>query len=256
VVSATPTNSDDNALWGLAFDWQPEQAGDDRLFVTASITLEQNPRIGAGAGVGDELLSYYMGLDFELARGYNLWAEGSFQDGDVNDTVSFDGFGVSGGVDYRLQGPNDTVLGIQADYLSGDGDPGDDDFEGFTTPWEGTSDTYIVEHERYGELSELLVGNLFAIKAKAEYGFFEDRMRLKAVYGHYELNEDIGGASDFGDEIDLKLHWTYTYNVSFGLFGGYFMPGDAYKNTAAAVLGTSPDDDDIYFVGANAQVLF
>jgi len=254
-LATTASNADDNALWGLVFDWQPDNTGDNRVFFSASATLEQNPVVDSGL-VGDDLINYYAGLEVKLDRGFDVYVEGAVQDGDLDDDRSFDGFGASLGIDWHVPGPYNAVFGVQFDHLSGEDDPNDDNFSGFAARWEGVSDMLIVEHERYGELSEMLVGNLQAAKLKVEYGFFEDRIRLKAMAANYLLAEEIGGEDDFGQEFDAVLNWQYTYNVSFSAFGGVFFPGEGFENAAAANLGTTSDDDEVILFGANAQVLF
>ena len=155
--------SQGNDIMGVFIDWKPDTDGDERMFITGSWTLERNPYVNdptTGAVTGEELQTFYLGGTFKLRHGFDLFAEGAFQDGDLGGGIGFDGFGISGGLTWRPPGDHDSALTLQYDHLSGDDDPLDGDFSAFVNTWEGVSDTYIVEHERYGELSELLVGNL------------------------------------------------------------------------------------------------
>jgi len=251
------SNSRDNTLWGFALDYEPDSQADHRLFFTFSATLEEHAPVGGGTGLrSDELITYYLGFQADLANGFDIYGEGARQDGELSDGSDHEGFGLSVGLDWHVPAQIDTVVGIQVDYLSGDDDPTDGDFEGFSAPHEGTSDTLIVEHERYGELSELLVGNLQAIKLKNEMSFLEDLIRIKTVLAQYELVEEIGGEDSFGTEIDFTFDWQYTHFVNLSLMGGLFIPDDGYEAAASSVLGTTTDSDEIYFLGAGAQVTF
>jgi hypothetical protein len=251
-----PGNSRDDTLWGLVVDYQPDADADNRLFFTGSATWEQNSPGQLVGPVGDDLITYHFGFEATLGRGFDLYGEAGFQDGETRDGQDFTGFGFTAGVDYRIPGPMDSILGLQYDFLTGDDPDTDDEFEGFNAPWEGVSDTLIVEHERYGELSELLVGNLQALKLKVEYRFLQDRFRVKMLGAHYRLNEDVGGEGTFGTEVDFTINWQYTYWVNLGLMAGAFIPDDGYVEAVNRALGVDAQDDEIYFLGANAQVVF
>ena len=134
-------------------------------------------------------------------------------------------------------------------------DPTDDSNDAFINNWEGVSDTYIVEHEKYGELSRLLSGNLQAYKGKFEIALDDKkRVRVKSVYAFYKTSESINGqGKDFGQEADLHLQWDYTRNATITLLAGMFKPGDAYIEASQS---TTPSDDLIYLFGANLLVKF
>jgi len=254
--AATGGNARDNDLYGLVIDYQPDSDGDDRLFFTGGTSWEVNSPAGLTGPAGKELLNYFFGFEANLDQGFDLYGEVAVQDGETEGGAGYTGFGFNAGIDYHVPGPVDTVLGLQFDFLSGDDPDSDDDYEGFDAAWEGVSDTLIVEHERYGELSELVVGNLQAIKLKAEYRFLEDRFRVKMLGAHYTFTEDVGGEDEFGTEIDFTMNWQYTYWVNLGFMAAAFLPGDGYIEAAGAALGGDPSDDEIYFLGGNAQVVF
>lgn len=253
------STSKSNMLYGATLDWKPDGDGEDRLFLSATLTWEDDPSLGGGiggGGQGEDLQSYYLGISAKLNKGFDVWAEGAYQDGDLDDDIGFKGWGVSGGLRWKVPGDRDAGLSVQYDLMSGDDTPTDDDYEAFVNTWEGTSDTLIVEHERYGELSELVVGNLEAIKFKLEWGFFSNRLSTRVVAARYKFAEDVGGEDEFGDEFDLHFDFQYNDYTRISFFGGAFLPGDGYEEAAAAVFGSDTDDDMVHIYGAALQVLF
>jgi len=149
------------------------------------------------------------------------------------------------------------IFGVQFDHLSGDNDTTDAKNRAFINNWEAVSDTYIVENEKYGELSSYTqnASGLQAAKAKAEVAIDRDnRFRLKGAYGYYRLAKAPAGAErNFGHEIDLTFTWQYTYNATFNLFGGFFIPDDGFVAVSPAV---DPDTDNIWLFGGNLLVAF
>jgi hypothetical protein len=243
---------DDSDLYGITVDWEPAKSGDDRLFFTASANLERDVVLGGGL-LGDKLETYYVGADADLAS-FELFAEFAMQHGSQSGGVDFKGWAVSGGVDWHPV--NQLVLGLQGDYFTGDDNPTDDKNSAFVAPWEGVSDTLIVENEKYGELSRLLVGNLQAYKAKVEVALDDKkRVRIKSVYGYYKTAETVPGAASkqFGQEVDLSLAWDYTHNATITLQSALFKPDDAYRAVAPVTLANA-GNDLIYFFGANLLV--
>lgn len=241
---------DDSQLYGITLDWEPAKSGDDRLFFTLSANLERDVLL-SGGGLGDSLETYYVGGDADLGS-FELFGEFAMQHGDQGDGVDFKGFAFSGGVDWHA---DQVVLGFQGDYFTGDDDATDDENNAFIANWEGVSDTLIVENEKYGELSRLLVGNLQAYKGKVEVALdAKKRVRVKSVYAYYRTNEAVAGSESkkFGQEADLSLSWDYTHNATITLQAGVFKPDDVYR----AQVGTDANDDLIYLMGANLLVKF
>jgi hypothetical protein len=244
---------DDSQLYGITLDWEPAKSGDDRLFFTLSANLERGVAVDGVADVGDSLETYYVGGDADLGE-FELFGEFAMQRGDQDNNIEFNGFAFSGGIDWHItQG---AVLGVQGDYFTGDNDPADDSNDAFINNWEGVSDTYIVENEKYGELSRLLSGNLQAYKGKFEIALDDKkRVRVKSVYAFYKTTETVAGAGgkDFGQEADIHLQWDYTRNATITLLAGLFKPDDAYIATS---LSPDANDDIIYLFGANLLVKF
>lgn len=242
---------DDSQLYGIALDWEPAKAGDDRLFFTLSANLERGVTVDGVADAGDSLETYYVGGDADLGS-FELFGEFAMQRGDQDDDVDFNGFAFSGGIDWHA---DRFVLGFQTDYYTGDDNSADGDNDAFINNWEGVSDTYIVENEKYGELSRLISGNLQAYKGKFEIALdSKKRVRIKSVYAFYKTTETIAGAGgkDFGQEADLHLQWDYTRNATLTLLTGLFKPDDAYL----AVGGVDANDDLIFLFGGNLLVKF
>ena len=244
---------DDSQLYGLTLDWEPAKSGDDRLFFTLSANLERDVTVDGVVGAGDKLETYYVGGDADLGS-FELFGEFAMQRGDQDDNIKFNGFAFSGGIDWHAS--DRMVLGFQGDYFTGDSDALDDSNDAFINNWEGVSDTYIVENEKYGELSRLLSSNLQAYKGKFEIALDDKkRVRIKTVYAYYKTTETVTGAGgkNFGQEADFHLQWDYTRNATITLLAGLFKPDDAYIATS---LSASANDDIIYLFGANLLVKF
>lgn len=242
---------DDSELYGIAIDWEPAKSGDDRLFFTFSANLEQDVAVDGVVGAGDSLETYYVGGDADLGD-FELFGEFAMQRGDQDSDIKFNGFAFSGGIDWHA---DRVVLGFQGDYYTGDDNPGDNKNDAFINNWEGVSDTYIVENEKYGELGRLQSGNMQAYKGKLEIALDDKkRVRVKSVYAFYKTTESVGGASkNFGQEADLHLQWDYTRNATLTLLVGLFKPDDAYIATSQS---PTPSDDLIYLFGGNLLVKF
>lgn len=243
---------DNSSLYGVMVDWEPDNAGNNRIFFSASANLERNILLKDGT-LGDKLYTYYVGADADLSD-FELYGEFAMQRGNQTSDVSFAGYGLSGGIDWHPD--TQVVVGIQGDYLTGDNDPTDATNHAFINKWEGVSDCFIVENEKYGELSQLLDGNLTSGKAKFEYAFDEKkRVRFKTVYGNFRISKPVpGGNRGFGQEVDLSLAWDYTHDATITLLGGGFKPGEGYVETSKA--GIDAGRDWIYVMAANLRVKF
>ncbi len=241
------------------------------------VVREPNPLAGRPDPlIGDGLINYDAGLLWEIPVGstkLTLYGEGVLQDGTVDTDQDFGGYGYTVGMDWRVGGRFDASIGAQWDFLSGDRqaaggiydqilhgdliaptlspftktligtvipqDPNDTTYRNFVAPLEGVSDTFIVEHERYGELSELLVGNLMAAKGWLEYRL-DDNITLKALgawYGvdapAYRPGAQAADANYFGQEYDLRLQWRFARHTDLSLMAGMFRPGLGYRQVAA-----------------------
>ena len=264
-----------STLSGLVADWTPERAGDQRVYITGMLTLERkvpnahvaafnDPTFPSTEGkaqfidgpAGDRLQTYYVGTEF-ISGDFDFFGEGAIQRGSQIDDIEYQGYGASGGVDWHAYSPQALVFGVQTDILSGESeDPAVTGVNhAFINNWEGTSDTYIVEHEHYGELSRYLTGNLQAVKIKAGLAFDDrNRIRLSGIYGYYRTDKaTVSGSRSFGQEGDLTFSWQYTLATTIKLFAGGFLPGDSFTDVAP---GPNPDTSLIYCLGTNLSVEF
>jgi hypothetical protein len=263
-----------STLFGAAADWKPSRSGDDRTFLTGAFTWERkapnrvvDPTLSRDSTIvltdaqpGDRLLTYYGGLETQLGD-VDLYIEGAVQRGDLDGGISYAGFGGNAGIDWHVYPAQALVLGVKVDHLSGNSEPASTSGtnRAFVNNWEGVSDTYIVEHEQYGELSRLLTGSnafgLQSIKGNAGISFDDrNRVRLDGIYAFYRTAETTTtGGRIFGHEGDLTLTWKYTTNTAIKLFGGGFLPHGAYQAVAP---GPKPGRDLIYLMGSNLSVVF
>ncbi|MBA3684767.1 MAG: alginate export family protein [Planctomycetes bacterium] len=256
---------DDSRLYGLALDWQPEQGAANGLFITGSANVQRDAEWALQTG--RTLFTYYGGLEMRFDNGIDLFGEGAMQRGTATSDLSYRGYAFSGGLEWRPNSVLPMSFGVQGDFFSGDDNATDGDLHTFVNPWEGFSDTYIVEHEKYGELSELThlgpggtsgVG-LQAAKVKAEVALDQGgRFRLRTIYGYYQTSEDVvvNGDRDFGQEVDLSLSWQYNDagNAHLTFLGGAFLPDEAYQALSPGVVGDN--DDMIWLFATNLQVAF
>ncbi len=251
VAPATGDDRRDNVLYGLVFDYEPQHQSDNNIFFTINFSAEKNVVVN-GTTTGNNLVTYYVGTEWNFTNGWDLYAEFAKQEGDLDSNTDFDGdaysvgfnyyFDVAGGVEDNAQ------FSVQYDVYSGD--DSSNDFTGFVAPHEGVSDMLIFEHERYGELSEQLVGNTEAIKVRFEWALNANETSvLKFLAAKYELDEDGGNDSVLGEEYNLSIDWEYSDYTTIDFFMGIFEPDDGYEDLFG-------NDDKISIFGASIEVLF
>lgn len=251
-----------STLYGLTLDWKPATAGGDKVFITGSIVEQVEPVVG-GVRHGESLRTYAFGFDWRVGE-LGLWMDGAAQRGDAGDGSEFSGYGGETGLDWQFSQYGKGRLQLIAGTMTGDDPDTDDSFEGFVNEWESVGDTLIVESEKYGEMSRLVVGNMQSMKVRWGIGFDErDRVRVDLTGAYYRLGEPAvsGGGNDFGTEIDAALRWQYTYNAQIRLFGAVLLPGDGLAD--AQELRSLEDgdpieagDDMIWLAGVNLNVSF
>jgi hypothetical protein len=260
---------DASGLSGLVADWQPVQSsGDDRLFVTLSWNLQRDVPVKGLARRGKSLTTWYAGLDYRQG-GVGLWAEFARQSGQEGDGLRYAGYGGSAGLEITPGKGSPFSMALIGDWMTGDGKPSDDKNENFINPYESINDTYIVESEKYGEISRYMDGNLRAAKVKVGVAFDNrDTVRMDLVYGAFQTDQPVAGSSRWlGQELDLTTTWQYSYNVTSRVFLGAFKPGSAFRAIApgpdnGTIPGVrDPGDSDastnpIYLIGGNILVEF
>lgn len=251
-----------STLYGLTLDWKPATASGDKVFVTGSAVVQNEPVV-AGLTSAESLLTWGVGLDWRLGE-TGLWIEGGFQQGDAGADKEFGGYGAEIGLDWQFSQYGKGRFQLIGTYLTGDDPSTPDEFEGYVNQWESIGDTLIVESEKYGELSDLVIGNLGSLKMRWGIGFDErDRVRIDLTGAYYRLGEPVvvGGSTDFGTEVDIALRWQYTYNAQIRLFAAGLKPGEGLADAQeqrATSLGTPLDasDDLIWLGGVNLNVSF
>ncbi|NRA38000.1 MAG: alginate export family protein [Planctomycetes bacterium] len=242
----TEDDRNDNMLYGIVIDYEPQHEGDNNIFVSMNFSWEKNVVVDTGI-IGNNLATYYIGTEWNMPSGLDFYGEYAKQEGDLDSVTDFDAYGYS--VGFNLQMSEQTLFGLQFDTLSGE-DSGAS-YTGFVAPHEGVSDLLIFEHERYGELSEQFVGNMEAIKVRFEWAMTADeRVMLKFVAGGLELNRTTAGNdSKLGEEYDLMIDWEYDSRTTLKFFGGYFDPDKGYED----IVGNS---NKVQMYGASIEVLF
>ena len=258
-----------STLFGLTLDWKPATVSGEKVFVTVSATEQRDPVVPglstAGGSRPQNLRTYGGAIDWSLGE-TRLWIEGAAQQGDAGGG-DFGGYGGEAGLDWQFTQYGKGRFQVIGTMMTGDDPDTTDTFEGFVNTWESVSDTLIVESEKYGELSRLVVGDLNSVKVRWGLGFDErDRVRLDLTGAYYRLAKavDNGTSRDFGTEIDAALRWQYTYNAQIRFFAGVLKPGDglaeAQVNAAAKAAPTAPPleagTDLIWLGGINLNVSF
>lgn len=247
----TPANGNDradNSLYGIIIDYEPQHEGDSNIFVTINFSWEKNVIVDAATNtLGNNLATYYIGTEMKMPSGWDIYGEFARQEGTLDATTDFTGYAYSVGFNFY---PNQGLLfGVQYDFQTGD--DASNDYTGFVAPHEGVSDLLIFEHERYGELSEQMVGNLKATKARFEWALTADeRVMMKFIAASYELETATGSnSSKLGKEFDIIIDWEYDNRTTLKFFGAFFEPGKGYEDMTG-------NSNTIQLLGASVEVLF
>jgi len=251
---------DDSSLFGGMADWKVLDKGDVQFFLTGSYNYQASPRVwrdpsktgtysnsttgmhSPGSTTADNLSTTYVGLDLDLGT-IEFYGEVAMQRGDMGDpdSTTLGGWGMNAGLDWHLikDSSQDWLLGAQYELLSGDDGKNRGQYNGFVNTWEATSDTYLFEHEKYGQVSRMLVGNLSDWKARMDYSVLK-KIRMAAIFGLYNMDTAPAGvSSNLGNELDLTFSWDYAGSTAstglaggctFTLFGGVFKPGSGYED--------------------------
>jgi hypothetical protein len=248
-----------STLWGVTLDWKPATArGSDKVFVTGTYSEQREPTLRDGS-TGQNLKTWSGGLDWRIDE-LGLWIDGAKQQGNAGKGRNFAGWGAETGLDWQFSQYGKGRLQIIGSWLSGDKDASKGDYTGFVNDWETISDTLIVENEKYGELSELVVGNLQALKVRWGIGFDgDDAVRVDLTAAKYQLMEPIAPSPslDFGTEFDAQLRWQYTHNAQLRFFGGVLKPGDGLTYAQLAKDPTlSVNNHMIWLAGVNLNLSF
>jgi len=181
----------------------------------------------------------------ELTDEIEFWADAAYvagKDGD-NDISAF-GFDV--GVIYIFDTFFEPYITLGYAFGSGDGDPEDSKDKNFRqTGLQGNEGDFngAVDFLYYGEVFDPELSNLSIITAAIGVNPTEETS-IDLVYHYYrqaKASEEIresaidadpdGINKSLGNEIDLILGYEgFGERVAFGLFFGYFIPGDAFPS--------------------------
>jgi len=265
-------------MFGAEANWTPPLAGSNRVYITGLASWEESaPYENVDPASSGSLLNFTLGAPYQKVATYNLGAtvsfgqvevfmEGAIQNGDRGDGVGLEGYGGYTGIEWKIPSPNLTLSG-QYDHRSGDDNPGrtTGNTKAFVNPWESTRDLYIVEDEKYGELSRILSGDQnYGMKAfKLRGNWIMDarsQFGLDLAYGFFRtaasvqnIARTVTNSNDFGQEFDLTFSYLYNYNSKLSLLGGMFMPKEAYVATAP---NPAASEDFIYLMAGNVTVTF
>lgn len=262
-----------STLLGVQGVIQPQMSGDFRPYLMGLFTWERkvpdriiDPVSSVDGRLvmqdltpGERLKTYSIGGELQYGK-LVLTAEGAVQRGTKNSLEDYAGYGGYAALDYAWSDPN-LRLGLRIDHLSGDDDPSDGRDEAFINTWEAVEDSYIVEHETYGEISRYLHGNLQDAKIRLSWTVdANQRFSAELLYAYFRTHRGVSNAllsvdrdRHFGQELDFTFSYRHTYRTSLRLFGGMFMPNDAFTAVAP---GPNPLKDNLYIGGANLKVSF
>ncbi len=237
-TSETGFNRQDESIAGLNFDLYLSKTvkGDDgsthelgRFFnlILAAISGDSNQPIwSVGFGV-DYFLS-------DAPENYliELYAESLFQVGQfgrkgrapnfANRNQSHLAFGGYAGARYSYEASEwKPFVDVSFWYISGDDDDPNSSKNRDLVTYENIDSTLIVEENDYGFDID---SNYWAVKFKSGISLeplFDEQVKLEVLYAHFEAVDEAGGKSGrIGDEVDLRVIWEYSPDLTFSLAAG------------------------------------
>ena len=174
---------------------------------------------------GAEHLRHTAGLFADgKAGGFSYTAEGYYQFGrmDQSKIAAWMGALRAG---YTLDVPGKPSLLAWGELLSGDGTP------------QGAFDTlYATNHGYYGEMDFFIgipanTANLGLMDLGGRLGASAtDELKLNVDFHHFRsVESDTAGTNAFGNEIDGKVQWAATENLTLRALYGVFLPSDTMR---------------------------
>ncbi|WP_372370479.1 hypothetical protein [Candidatus Uabimicrobium sp. HlEnr_7] len=115
-------------------------------------------------------------------------------------------------------------------YVSGDDDDPDRDKNSDLVTYEDIDSTLIVEENDYGLDID---SNYWAIKFQSGISLkplTSEEMRLEILYAHFEAIDTTGSSGHIGEEIDLRLVWEYSSDLTFVLAAGILFNSTFFKD--------------------------
>jgi hypothetical protein len=157
--------------------------------------------------------------------GLKLKAEIVPQMGNHNANRDLNALGGYAGISYGSIGHvafiSEPYIGLNYIFMSGEANPNasSGDYEQFDP---------LYEDKVYGEINEInsrlgLNTNAKILNVKLG-GKFTDATSVELSYYGLSRSEQVSGSDEFGTEIDLKINYEYTEDVSFALLIAYFDP--------------------------------
>ena len=125
------------------------------------------------------------------------------------------------GGEYRFPSEYSPSLALTLINFSGEEYPDSGDYNAFHPLFR--SERFGELHTKYTEENKMIVRTTFRCEPTDKLEFLFEWFNYQAI----EKPLDRDGKHD-GDEIDLRLDYTFNECLSFGLFAGWFIPGDYF----------------------------
>jgi len=229
---------------------------EEREIYTLGLRGSMNPV--EGLTVGAEIAKQFGELRDQVITGGITGEQNTTTDRDA------DGMAIQVGADYDIPDLMYPVnIGVEYTYLSGEEKANGGDYGNWIP---------IAENQVLGEIVEAFANTTFDangnaagmtnVSVLAVSGTIKplDDVTVGVDYYHYWLDEkptaitysagsEVGRAAsdDFGDEVDVNVIYDYTEDVSFGVLGAVFLPGDTF---------TSDNNDNSYQLVGSVNVAF
>lgn len=187
-----------------------------------------------------------------MVEGLSYKLEGTYEFGEAEDgDVDISAWAVEAGAKYMFDAEYNPWVGLTYVYLSGDDEPGDDDWEPFLAPF---------QNRVYGEIADPtvngfghdddLTGGAHIFNLAGGFDVNEDvAVNLKYYYLMAAEDDVYGGEDEIGHEFDAYLDYQFSEETTATLAAGFAIPGDAVKE----VFGT---DDEAFFLRGAVKVEF
>lgn len=269
----------DEALYGVNLDYLFDKQGDRKSLFSAIFTLNTNDQAIS------KLYTLGIGVDYFVDR-WELYGELYYQFGDYgyitpvdfaggawggNETVDQSAWAGYVGTAYNFESDYKPYLDLSFWYLTGDegdvDDTGTIENEDFVS-YECNKSSMILEDSTFGLDVD---SNYWAIKLQGGFttttGLKKDDLAFTLFYGFFQLVEEpnrmfMGAAAldrdiekDLGNEVDLKVAWTYNESLSFTFGAGWLFGADFFGDrttpaqTLAGIAGgyeTGEDNMQLY----------
>lgn len=223
-----PSDSLDNIFAGVWANLNLSRKYVTDLFILHESIFESDAltRTTLGFYVMGDLGSFKHEVEFA----YQL---GEITTGGINQDVSSLMFAIN--ASYNFEGTISPRISGGVDYLSGDDNPGDDEYGSFNT-------LYATNHKFYGYMDYFtnLPAHTMGLGLMDAHGSISveiiRRLSLELKYHFFSSTEDyslVNGSTskNFGSEFDLTAKYQYSENLGLQLGASLFSPGDIFKET-------------------------